>query len=128
MTDLQARIDSVMELDKNMQSLQKKIQHLMTLDRIPARDEKDAIDARYLCQGALIRAIPEMVSIIKELQAQLSAKDAIIHEQENIISDNSAALALANAKIKSQDALIAELQKENEWQDIESGCKVNKME
>lgn len=71
MTDIQARIDN--------------------LFRSPA------FCGRIMRGNEIVEAREEVEAIIKELQAQLSAKDA----------------------------LIAELQKENEWQDIETAPKVD---
>lgn len=94
MTDIQARIRRVMELDKdrspsNWKAYPWKGTHGYEDDShgyyVQSNEDiivgyNRAIDAVPQGDAEFIAAAPEMVSIIKEIQAQLSAKDALIAE------------------------------------------------
>lgn len=157
MTDIQARIDRVMELDKKRTPGK----YIATPYGIRLNDESGIT----VCSGCYTKnpmaemyfmaAVPEMVSIIKELQAQLSAKDDHLNfiwrwvergkwdkntglkTAIDILAHYDAAPWYGNrkewdtthkeydkeitefvsdrAKLAEKDALIAELQMENEW-------------
>jgi uncharacterized protein (DUF3084 family) len=54
----------------------------------------------------------EFRALGKQADAELLARDAIIHQKENAISSRDATIALKNAKIESQAARIAVLEAE----------------
>lgn len=133
MTDIQARIDRVMELPncpwaairEDVISIIKELQAIMK----PNTPELEETFLRNWLFGSIVIPYAVKSRIIEkataELQAQLSAKDAQIQRYEfkkddeanvraGLFRDLTNMKAIAEKKLAEKDAIIAELQKENE--------------
>lgn len=107
MTDIQARIDTTLAM----------------IDKLPYYQNNDLYNKSYV-DKAIREVLENAKSIIKELQAQLQRHE-LKKDDESIVRsclwrDMQTVMKDARKEIEDRDAVIAELRKENEWQDIES--------